>query len=963
MNETERRRRERLLFLVLLLFGIGILLCVGQLAIKPASSWEVAANMRSNLDPNVDFLTRKNSGLIEPLNPDILTLPAWLNVLLTPNAVLPTSVGFTPPATRAPTRASTRSPTQPATLPPPTIVITVIPPTRKPPSPKTATPTLVPNSADLQITKTDGSPTYFAGGVVVYKIVVSNPSGPKNISGAIVTDTIPAQITSANWICVGAGGATCTHGAGNTYSLANLPVGSSVTYTIVGAISASASGNLVNSAHVSLPVGFSDPVPANNTATDSDALAIHRADLRIVKTDVPAVTTYPVGGSKTYRITVSNSGTTSVTGATVTDNFDFTRITSATWTCAPAGGATCAAAGSGNINELVNLPVGSSVTYMVNATISPSASGDLVNTASVNLPAGYGDTNPADNTSTNTDTPVANLSISKDDGIGNNTYIVGGSTIYTIVVSNSSPANVTGATVIDNFDFTRITNATWTCAPAGVATCAASGSGSINDLINLPVGSSVTYTVNATISPSASGDLVNTASVNLPVGFGDTNPLDNISTDTDTPIFSANLGITKDDSSTTYIVGGSTTYTIVVSNPLGPANVTSATVTDTFPAEIASATWTCVSAGGATCTAAGSGNINELVNLPVGSSITYTVIADIRSSASGNLDNIASVNLPAGFSAPLVYTATDTDTPVFNADLGITKDDGVNYLTAGESTTYTIVVSNSGPADVVGATVTDTFPAEITNANWTCVSAGGATCTASSSGNINELVNLPVGSSVTYTVNATISPLASGNLVNTASVSVPAGYTDSNPSNDSADDTDTISVPFPSGDIDSFPNDVTQKLLSGETITLTFGTPLVVNGSHAGYDLVYYEFVNGAGILLDNVVLQLGDGINWYTIFDWGSDPLNINPDTNTNIAIPLPVPPNPTDCSGEPDECRIDQSLLIDPTGTLPIPTGIGINVDGVIPNGTYYYIKIISPAGDGMGDGCEVDAIYVIP
>src|SRR4051812_38910838 len=71
------------------------------------------------------------------------------------------------------------------------------------------------------------------------------------------------------------------------------------------------------------------------------------------------------------------------------------------------------------------------------------------------------------------------------------------------------------------------------------------------------------------------------------------------------------------------------------------------------------------------------------------------------------------------------------------ADLAITKTDGVTSATPGGSVTYTIPASNAGPAPTTGATVADTFPASLT-ATWTCVGAGGGTCTASGSGNIND---------------------------------------------------------------------------------------------------------------------------------------------------------------------------------------------------------------------------------
>jgi len=160
----------------------------------------------------------------------------------------------------------------------------------------------------------------------------------------------------------------------------------------------------------------------------------------------------------------------------------------------------------------------------------------------------------------------------------------------------------------------------------------------------------------------------------------------------------------------------------------------------------------------------------------VGASITITINGTVNAGATGNLVNTASIVIPggAGFSdlVPANNTATDTDTPIFSANLGITKSDGVNYLPVGGSTTYTIVVSNTGPADVIGATVTDIFPLAITNVNWTCAVTGSATCSLSGgTTDISDTVDIPVGETITYTVTGNIT----ADVTNTASVSVPGG--------------------------------------------------------------------------------------------------------------------------------------------------------------------------------------------
>ncbi|MBX7054049.1 MAG: DUF11 domain-containing protein, partial [Pyrinomonadaceae bacterium] len=479
--------------------------------------------------------------------------------------------------------------------------------------PATANITVNAASADLAITKTDGATTEVPGTSVTYTITASN-AGPSGVTGATVADTFPATITGISWTCVGAGGGTCTaSGSGNINDTVNLPSGGSVTYTATGTISASASGSLINTATVSSSV--SDPQPGNNSATDTDTLT-PQADIAITKTD--GVSTEVPGTSVTYTIVASNAGPSNASGAAVADTFP-AAITGISWTCVGAGGGTCAVAGTGNINDTVNLPSGGSVTYTATGTILASATGSLVNTATVAAPGGVTDPTPGNNSATDTDTltPQANLSITKTNGV--TTVTAGGSTTYTIVASNAGPSNAPGSTVADTFPASL--TGTWTCVGAGGGTCTAAGSGNINDTVNLPVGGSVTYTVSATISAAATGSLINLATVSTAGGVTDPTPANNSATDNDTISASADLAITKTDGATTEIPGTSVTYTITASNA-GPSNAPGSTVADTFPATITGVSWTCVGAGGGTCTASGSGNINDTVNLPAGGSVT-----------------------------------------------------------------------------------------------------------------------------------------------------------------------------------------------------------------------------------------------------------------------------------------------------------------------------------------------------
>lgn len=139
---------------------------------------------------------------------------------------------------------------------------------------------------------------------------------------------------------------------------------------------------------------------------------------------------------------------------------------------------------------------------------------------------------------------------------------------------------------------------------------------------------------------------------------------------------------------------------------------------------------------------------------------------------------------------------------------------------------------------------------------------------------------------------------------------------------------------------------------SGSVLSLQLSSSIVVNGGNDGWDLVYYELPQAsptttAGIWMDCVILQVGDGRNWYTIFNWGDNKVDNNASMNMNtIGV-----------SAETDNLPIDASLMYN-------NTGIAIELDNVIPNGTYKYFRIISPAPPlDDGDGTEVDGIAILP
>jgi uncharacterized repeat protein (TIGR01451 family) len=113
-------------------------------------------------------------------------------------------------------------------------------------------------------------------------------------------------------------------------------------------------------------------------------------------------------------------------------------------------------------------------------------------------------------------------------------------------------------------------------------------------------------------------------------------------------------------------------------------------------------------------------------------------------------------------------------------------------VTQGGPLTYTLTAHNYGPNPTITATnapITDTIPALLTGATWTCSGTGGGTCgAASGSGSINTTATLPFNASVSYTIRSTVSaaaPLGS-TITNIAAIAAPTGVTDYNSSDNSS---------------------------------------------------------------------------------------------------------------------------------------------------------------------------------
>lgn len=102
------------------------------------------------------------------------------------------------------------------------------------------------------------------------------------------------------------------------------------------------------------------------------------------------------------------------------------------------------------------------------------------------------------------------------------------------------------------------------------------------------------------------------------------------------------------DNDSDFVVGGAPVeYTIVVRNA-GPDAAFGARVRDALPFNLVDAAWSCAASPGASCTPAGSGDIDDAVTLAAGATLTYTLIATVVADPETTIEHVVSVSAPDG---------------------------------------------------------------------------------------------------------------------------------------------------------------------------------------------------------------------------------------------------------------------------------------------------------------------------
>jgi len=664
-------------------------------------------------------------------------------------------------------------------------------------------------AADVAVTQLNDSPDPAArGGDITYTISIENKDAD---TANNVQLTVPLPATTS-FISVDNG--SCSHTGGSPGTL-NCSFGD-----LLGTAAGAGSPQVVNLVIASTAAtgatinitatGSTDSVDgdgSNDSLSQTTSIS-NGADLTATAMGTPD----PViaGGDVIYPITLSNNGPNDATNPSVviglSANMSYSSASGSGWSCSYASGpreVTCDR--SGTLSSGTSAP---DISFV--GKVTGALSGTLTNTLSVSSDTGDPDPN---NDVTTVDVQVTSgTDLRMTVGASAGSVIGGNNVTYTLQPRNLGPFDASSVTVTNtlpaDFTFVSATGSGWSCNNAGsnpdVITCTrpSYSVGSSNDISVVAttpvVGGSIVTTDTADISsatPEATERQANnTDSVNVTV---DPNGVD--------------LSITKVKSPNPVAQGSNMVSTIRVRNH-GPLNAASGTITvvdtlanpanETF-AGYSGINWSCSWASpDLTCT------YNAALN---DGSTSSALLVTTTATGTGGMQNSASVSYSG---TPGDYDSSNNGTGNISvnataaiADLRVTSsvdadnsDGDITTLAANEPTaSYTITVTNDGPNDVDGITISDNIPVRTTSNGGSGISPSitsapvGVTfnCTAGSSVNcVQTGGTLASGESVVLTIDAS-RPLRDGSHTNTASA-YSSSVGDDNRSNNTATSTVTV---------------------------------------------------------------------------------------------------------------------------------------------------------------------------
>ena len=568
--------------------------------------------------------------------------------------------------------------------------------------------------SELSIVKTATPASVEAGGTVGYVLVVRN-LGRTAYNRISIVDDLSGALDDAVFV-----GAVAISGSAEFTSptltwTGDVPPDATVTITYTMAVAEAPAGDHILTNSVTSPADGSSCTPTAPCQTSTPV-----TELLITK--VASAATVPVGGVVDYTVTLTNHGQTDLFAATFTD--DLTGVVDDATVGRPTATVGTALLTPPNVIWTGDLPIGAVAIVTYPVTVASPDPGDhrLVNSVSSTTPGST--CRPASPCATTT--LVSGPTITKT--VDRTTAFPGDTVTYSIDVANTGQAAIIGAGLRDDLSGV-LDDAVFGAASATAGAPPTFAGGEVTWQGDLAVGASVTVTYTVVVNRPGTGDhrLRNAASSPTP---GSNCTVDEPCT-TDTPIHEIRvvkavgevagpIGITP-----RVAPGQDIQFTIIVTN-VGEVDEPVASVTDDLSGVLDDATLQSFGASAGTVTVTPP-NLVWTGSLAIHEEVSITYIARVNSPDSGDhrLTNLVVSTVPVSNCPDALVCGTDT--PV--DDLTIVKAADRASAAGGDTVTYTVTVTNLGPAPVLGARFVDDLTGVLDDAAFGTVASGNATFT------------------------------------------------------------------------------------------------------------------------------------------------------------------------------------------------------------------------------------------
>jgi uncharacterized repeat protein (TIGR01451 family) len=650
-----------------------------------------------------------------------------------------------------------------------------------------STQTPPPPQADLGVMKT-GPSSAGPDTDVVYTITLTN-SGPDDASSVSLQDTLPGDMTFVSLIQNSGPVLSCTPGTTITCTAATFAAGATATFTLTTHIPSTSQAGTVYSNTVTATSNTSDLDAENDSSTTS--LSVSQVDLSLSKL---GPSTAFAGTNISYDLTLSNAGPDTASNPRFIDSLPpNTTFVSLTQNNGPSFNCALPPVGFGGTINCVVASLGSGASANFTLTLSVGDTLSISNTATSSSDSFDSDSSNDSSTAITTVTPVSDVAVGKS---GPGSVVAGTNNSYNITLANNGPST-TSVTLSDPLPAGTTFVSLTTTPASGVFNCttpAVGSGGTIScNVAALSPGQTPSLQIFFHVDPATAAGTTITNTANITSAAVDPNGTNNSSSTSATVATSADVAITKNGPATV-ASGANSSYTLTLANN-GPSN-SAVTLNDTLPAGTTFVSLVANPASGVfNCTtpAPGSGGTISctVASLAVGQTPSVQIFfhVDTATNTGTTLTNTATVTPTAPDPNAANNSSTTSATVTAVADVAVTKS-GPPSVAAGTDSSYTIVLSNSGPS-TTAVTLSDTLPAQTTFVSLTTTPSSGVfNCTtpaAGSGGTVScTITALAAGQTPSIQIFFHVDPATSAGTTITNTATVTPTATDPNSTNNSS---------------------------------------------------------------------------------------------------------------------------------------------------------------------------------